>query len=90
MAIISTFYGLVISMFYDDNKKHKLPHLHVRCQNFKAVLSIPDGELIKGSLPQKKLKLVRIWISQHKEELMENWELSINGKKFYSIEPLKK
>ena len=89
MAVISTFYGLVISMFYNDNKQHKLPHFHATYQDFEAVISIPDGELIIENLPKKKLKLVQIWVSKHKEELMENWELSINGKNFYNIEPLK-
>ena len=59
MAILSMFYGLIISMFYGDNKQHKQPHIHVRYQDMKAVFSIPDGELIEGSLPQKKIRLVQ-------------------------------
>jgi len=38
MAILSMFYGIIISMFYGDNKKHKLPHIHVKCQDMKAEL----------------------------------------------------
>jgi hypothetical protein len=38
MATLSMFYGLVISMFYGDNKQHKLPHLEKihpdMCKNF--------------------------------------------------------
>jgi hypothetical protein len=29
MALLAMFYGLVISMFPYDNKKHHLPHIHV-------------------------------------------------------------
>ena len=54
MAILSMFYGLIISMYYGDNKQHKKPHIHVRFQDMKAVFSIPDAELIEGSLPPKK------------------------------------
>ena len=54
MATISMFYGLLISMFYGDNKQHKLPHIHVRYQDMKAVFSIPNGELLSGDLPEKK------------------------------------
>ena len=62
MAIISMFYGLVISMFYGDNKQHKLPHIHVQYQGIEAMFSIPDGEIILGNLPAKKIKLVQAWI----------------------------
>lgn len=24
------FYGLIVSLYYFDNKQHKLPHIHVR------------------------------------------------------------
>ena len=89
MAIISMFYGLIISMFYGDNKQHKQPHIHVRYQDMKAVFSIPDGELIAGNLPQKKVKLVQAWIIMHEEDLMANWELATHETNIFKIEPLK-
>jgi hypothetical protein len=49
------FYGLIISMFYGDNKQHKLPHIHARYQDFRATFSIPDGELLSGNLPPQKI-----------------------------------
>jgi hypothetical protein len=42
MAIISMFYGIIISMYYFDNKQHKTPHIHVKYQGEEAVFSIPD------------------------------------------------
>jgi hypothetical protein len=89
MAILSMFYGLIISMFYGDNKQHKSPHIHVRYQDMKAVFSIPDGEIIEGSLPPKKIKLVQAWIVMHEEDLMANWELAISEQNIFKIEPLK-
>ena len=89
MAIISMFYGLIISMFYGDNKQHKLPHIHVRCQDKAAVFSIPDGEMIDGTLPPKKIKLVQAWIIMHEEDLMTNWELATNEQNIFRIDPLK-
>ena len=89
MATISMFYGLIISMFYGDNKQHKLPHIHVGYQGFEAVFSIPDGELITGNLPKKKIKLVQAWIVMHEEDLMANWELAISEKNIFRIEPLR-
>ncbi|MDR3297653.1 MAG: DUF4160 domain-containing protein [Prevotellaceae bacterium] len=89
MATLSMFYGLIISMFYGDNKQHKLPHIHVRYQNFKAVFSIPDGDLIGGDLPPKKTALVKAWIFLHEEELMADWELATSENNIFRIEPLK-
>jgi hypothetical protein len=89
MAILSMLYGLIISMFYGDNRQHKLPHIHVVYQGEEAVFSIPAGELLYGSLPQKKIKLVQAWIILHEEDLMANWELAINEKNIFKIEPLK-
>ena len=89
MATLSMFYGLVISMFYGDNKRHKLPHIHAQYQDDEAVFSIPDGEIIEGTLPQKKIKLVQAWIIMHEEDLMANWSLATTEKNIFKIEPLK-
>jgi len=35
------------------------------------------------------MKLVQAWIEIHKEELLANWELAINGQEVFKIEPLK-
>jgi len=89
MAVLSMFYGMIISMFYGDNKEHKLPHIHVKYQDFEAVFSIPDGELISGALPKKKIRLVQAWIIMHEEDLMANWELATHEMNIFKIEPLR-
>ena len=55
MAIISMFYGIIISMYYLDNKQHNLPHIHVRYQDEEAVISIIDGQLLEGTLKANKI-----------------------------------
>jgi len=89
MAIISMFYGIIISMYYFDNKQHKIPHIHVKYQGEEAVFSIPDGKILEGNMKTNKKKLVEAWILIHEEELMANWELAINGEEIFKIEPLK-
>ncbi len=89
MAVISMFYGIIISMFYLDNKKHKLPHIHVKYQEHNIVIGIPEGEILEGSLPSNKLKLVQAWIEIHRDELVADWELASSGQKIFQIEPLK-
>jgi hypothetical protein len=54
-----------------------------------AVINISDGDVLSGELPANKAKLVRAWIEIHKDELMANWKLAINGAELFRIEPLK-
>ena len=74
MAIISMFYGIIISMYYFDNKQHKIPHIHVKYQGEEAVFSIPDGEILEGNMKTNKKKLVEAWILIHEDELMADWD----------------
>ena len=45
--------------------------------------------ILAGSLPKNKLKLVQAWIEIHKEELLANWTLAVNGEQVFKISPLK-
>ena len=72
-----------------DTQQHHLPHLHVEYQGSEAVVSLPDGELIEGSLPNKKLRLIQAWVAIHEEELMANWALAVKGEPIFKIEPLR-
>ena len=89
MAIISMFYGIIVSMYYLDNRRHKLPHIHVKYQDEEAVFSIIDGQLLDGTLKINKMKLVLAWIEIHNEELMADWNLAISGETIFKIDPLK-
>ena len=44
---------------------------------------------MEGLLRRAKLKLVQAWIEIHQDELMANWELAVNGRKVFKIDPLK-
>ena len=89
MPVISMFYGVIVLMYYFDNRKHHQPHIHVQYAEEEAVVSIPEGNLIEGSIRAAKLKLVQAWIEIHQEELMANWQLAVNGQAVFKIEPLR-
>ena len=89
MAVISMFYGIIVSMYYLDNRQHHVPHIHVKYQEQEAVISIPQGEVLEGELKSNKMKLVQAWIEIHQEELMADWELAINDENVFKIDPLK-
>jgi len=83
------FYGIIVSMYYFDKRRHHLPHIHVRYQDQEAVIAIPGGEVLEGALNAGKLKLVQAWIEIHQDELMANWELAREGQSVFRIDPLK-
>jgi hypothetical protein len=89
MPVISIFFGISIYMYFIDNKKHKKAHIHAQYQNKEAVISIADGKVLEGSLPPAKLKLVLAWVEIHKEDLLADWKLAVNGQNTLPIEPLR-
>jgi hypothetical protein len=50
MAVISMFYGIIVSMYYFDKRRHHMPHIHVKYQEQEAVIAIPSGEVLEGEL----------------------------------------
>jgi hypothetical protein len=89
MAVLSMFYGIVVSIFFRDNRKHHLPHIHVRYQDDDAVFTIPDGQLLERTMRPAQTKLVQAWITIHADELLADWELAVDGNSIYQIAPLK-
>lgn len=54
-----------------------------------TAFSIDTGEVIAGALPPSKARLVQAWIEIHREELLADWRLAVNGEEVFKIEPLK-
>ena len=52
-------------------------------------ITIESGEVLAGSLPKSKMKLVQAWIEIHKEDLLANWKLAVAGETVFKIDPLK-
>lgn len=89
MPTISMFYGIIILMYFYDNKKHSIPHIHAEYAEYVASISIEDGKILSGQLPAKKLKLVAAWVEIHREELLADWKLAVAGEPIFKIEPLR-
>lgn len=89
MPTISMFYGILVAMYVLDIEKHHAPHIHVRYNEFKAVLGIPEGEVLEGDLPRRQMKLVQAWIELHRDELMADWILASSGQTPFKIDPLR-
>jgi len=87
MPVISLFFGIKITMYYDE---HRPPHFHAEYNGQRAEILIKDAKVIRGAFPNKQLKLVLGWAVMHEEELMDNWNKIENGSiELKKIEPLK-
>lgn len=87
MPVISSFYGILIKMYFGD---HLPAHFHAEYAEFTAQIAIDNLGILQGYLPPKALALVIEWASVHQEELRKNWKiLSEEGNGlFKKIEPL--
>lgn len=85
MPTISSFYGIVIQMFFRD---HNPPHFHVKYGEYRAVIDI-KSEVVHGYMPKRALKLVFEWMELHQEELLANWDLAQQGLSLNLINPLR-
>ena len=54
MPILSRFYGIVIRMYFYDDKQHHEPRVHAEYAGEQAVFGIGDGEVLAGRLPPAK------------------------------------
>ena len=79
MPTISLFYGIIIRMYWKDNAKHKMPHMHAYYGDYEAIFTL-DGDILSG--------FVKAWALLHEEDLQANWKLALNGEETYRIEPL--
>ena len=85
MPTISTFYGILIQMFWQE---HAPPHFHALYGEFEALIDIRTFEVIRGYLPRRALSLVKEWATSHENELMEDWRLCENRQSPNKIPPL--
>jgi hypothetical protein len=72
LPTISVFFGIVIEMYWAE---HGRPHFHALYAEHEAVIDIQELRVLRGSLPRRALALVLEWASDHRDQLMENWDL---------------
>ena len=85
MPTISSFFGILNRMYYDD---HNPPHFHAYYGDHEVIIAIQTLELMEGRLPKRALAMVLEWAVEHREELMEDWELAEQHYPLKKIEPL--
>ncbi len=88
MPRISSFYGIVIWMYFDEPQHEGRPHFHATYGGDEASFDIDNLELIAGGLPRRAQKLVTEWAKEHQGELRENWNLAREHQPPRPIDPL--
>lgn len=85
MPVISTFFGIVIRMFY---REHGIAHFHAEYQGQQATFTF-DGKILAGTLRSRTARrLIEEWAMSHREELEANWHRVKAGEPLERIEPL--
>jgi len=85
MPVISTFFGIIIRMYFDD---HDPAHFHVEYQGQLATFDF-SGKLLAGELRSiRARRLVREWARLHEHELRLNWNKAKALQSLRQIAPL--
>jgi hypothetical protein len=85
MPEISRFFGIVITMYYND---HGVPHFHARYGDYRAKVLVESGAVIDGHLPRRGQALVEEWRLLHVDELLSVWQQLMDRQPHDKIEPL--
>jgi hypothetical protein len=85
VPIISTFFGIVIRMYYQD---HEPGHFRAEYQGQSGTFDFAglplQGHIASGTAR----RLIRDWAEQHRVQLEQNWANMEAGRALDRIEPL--
>lgn len=85
MPRVSQFYGIAIYFYYRD---HAPPHFHAIYGEHEAVFEISTGSILAGQLPHRARSMVEDWITAHRPELEQDWDLAVASQPLLPIPPL--
>ena len=85
MPTISTFYGILIQIYWQD---HPPPHFHALYAEHEALIDMHTLQVIEGTMPRRALALVLEWAQEHQTELLEDWDLCAQRQRPRAIAPL--
>jgi hypothetical protein len=82
MPTISTFFGIVIRINFDD---HNPPHFHAEYQGHSATFTINNGEILAGRFPEALKGTIRNWTLKHQSEIMQNWTNAVAKRPLFKV-----
>ncbi|MBR1500101.1 MAG: DUF4160 domain-containing protein [Bacteroidaceae bacterium] len=73
MPEIARFYGIIIKMFFKP-KEHDPAHIHALYNEYVGLFDIQTCEMTEGDMPVRAQQMVKEWMAQHKDELLDMWK----------------
>ena len=73
MPEIARFYGIIIKMFFKP-KEHEPAHIHALYNEYLGLFDIRTCEMTEGDMPFRAQQLVKEWMGEHKDELLNMWQ----------------
>lgn len=64
--------GIVFSV-RSNEMNHTIPHIHAKYGEYEISVSIKNGEVLAGNLPNKNQKIAVKWVLENKEKLLSDW-----------------
>ena len=91
MPELSRFYGIIICIYWSWSE-HGAPHIHAyhgrrNHPEWSVVLTIREGRILAGRVPDTDIRLIREWMDLHRDELYDAWEAVSNSRKPKKIDP---
>lgn len=87
MPEIARFLGIIITMYYETGT-HQQPHFHARFGEYRASFTIDQPALLAGAMLRRQQHLILAWAELHQEQLLDNWERTIQEAPLMRIEGL--
>ena len=72
-------------MFWTD---HAPPHFHAKYGSSRCAINVRSLEVMFGELPRRAMALTLEWATEHREALMEDWNLCATRQTPKPIPPL--
>jgi hypothetical protein len=89
VPLVSSFYGILIYLYWLDTRQHHLPHVHAMYAGDEAVFAIESADMIDGKIPRRQARMVEARIEIHRDELLADWGLAVRGSQVFPIDPLR-
>jgi hypothetical protein len=84
VPVISSFLGVVVTMYHTD---HAPPHFHARHGSYVVSVEIETG-VVHGRMPRAILRDIQKWRKLRVVELRANWARARNEEELLPIKPL--
>jgi Domain of unknown function (DUF4160) len=83
---LDRFDGIIVRIYPEKGGRHNIPHIHVYYNEYSCTISIVDGKMLEGNLPNKQKIILYQWLIKYKEIILLKWIELMEGKSINKIE----